>query len=111
MIVSPDKTKETFEQNESHVTLAEAKAKPEGVDVVFIENDYDPDPEDDTYDALIIYLIREKGELRVVEDMHTLGIFAADVWPALLREAGFEIHEDYWRPESVQTYICARPLA
>ncbi len=95
MIVSPDKTKETFEQNESHITHAQAKAKPEGVDVVFIENNYDPDPTDDTYEALIIYLIREKGVLRVVEDMHTLGIFAADVWPTLLREAGFEVHEDY----------------
>jgi SAM-dependent methyltransferase len=111
MIVSPDKTKETFEQNDTHITHAQAKAKPEGVDVVFIENDYDPDPEDDTYDALIIYLIREKGALRVVEDMHILGLFAADVWPTLLREAGFEIYEDYWRPESVQTYICVKPLA
>ncbi len=111
MLVSPDKTKETFEQNESHVTHAETKARPEGVDVVFIENDYDPDPEDDTYEALIIYLIREKGALRVVEDMHTLGIFAAEAWTALLREAGFEVHEDYWRPESVQTYICVCPVS
>jgi SAM-dependent methyltransferase len=115
MIVSPDTTKETFEQNESHVTrgnaAAEGEAKTEGVDVVFIENNYDPDPNDDTYEALIIYLIREKGVLRVVEDMHTLGIFAAEVWPQLLREAGFEIHEDHWRPEPVQTYICVRPSA
>jgi SAM-dependent methyltransferase len=115
MIVSPDKTKETFVQNESHVTrgnaAAESGAKTEGIDVVFIENNYDPDPNDDTYEALIVYLIREKGVLRVVEDMHTLGIFAAEVWPALLCEAGFEIHEDYWRPESVQTYICVKPLA
>ena len=111
MVVSPDKTKETFEQNESHITHAETKGKPEGVDVVFIENDYDPDPEDDTFEALIIYLIREKGVLRVVEDLHTLGIFQADLWPALLREAGFEVHGDFWRPESVMTHICIRPSA
>jgi SAM-dependent methyltransferase len=115
MIVSPDGTKETFEQNESHVTrgnaAAEGEAKTEGVDVVFIENNYDPDPNDDTYEALIIYLIREKGALRVVEDMHTLGIFAAEVWPQLLREAGFEVHDDFWRPESVTTHICVRPVA
>jgi ubiquinone/menaquinone biosynthesis C-methylase UbiE len=115
MIVSPDKTKETFEQNESHVTrslaAAEAEGAPKDVEVVFIENNYDPDPDDDTFEGLMIYLIREKGVLRVVEDMHTLGIFAADVWLTLLHEVGFEIHEDFWRPESVQTYICVRPSA
>jgi SAM-dependent methyltransferase len=111
MIVSPDKTKETFEQNETRISHAEAKARPEGVDVVFVENDYDPDPNDDTYEALIVYLIREKGILRVVEDMHTLGIFAAAVWPQLLREAGFEIYDDYWRPGSVKTHICIKTQA
>jgi SAM-dependent methyltransferase len=109
MIVSPDRTKETFEQNESHVTRGNAAA--EGVDVVFIENNYDPDPTDDTFEALIVYLIREKGQLRVVEDLHTLGIFAADVWPTLLREAGYEVYEDFWRPESVTTHICVKPAA
>jgi len=115
MIVSPDGIKETFEQNQTHVTrgnaAAGAKGEPENVDVIFIENNYDPDPDDDTFEGLMIYLIREKGELRVVEDLHTLGIFAADVWPILLREAGYEIHEDFWRPESITTYICSRPSA
>jgi hypothetical protein len=110
MIVSPDGTKETFEQNESHVTLAEAKAKPEGIDVVFIENNYDPDPTDDTYEGLIVYLIRENGKLRVEVDHHVLGIFAADVWSALLREVGFTVFDDYWRPGSVKTHICVKPL-
>jgi SAM-dependent methyltransferase len=115
MIVSPDGTKETFEQNETRISrslaAAEAEGTPKDVEVVFIENNYDPDPNDDTYEALIIYLIREKGVLRVVEDMHTLGIFAADVWPTLLREAGFEIYDDYWRPGSVKTHICVKPVA
>ncbi len=111
MLVSPDKTKETFEQNETCASHAEAKAGPEGVDVVFIENNYDPDPEDDTYEALIVYLIREKGALRVVEDMHTLGIFHAHVWPELLREAGFDVYDDRWRPGAVKTHVCVKPLA
>jgi len=110
MVVSPDGTKETFEQNETRVFHAEAKAKPEGVDVVFIENNYDPDPTDDTYDGLILYLIRENGKLRVEVDHHTLGIFAADVWPTLLREVGYEVHDDFWQPGSVKTYICIRPF-
>jgi SAM-dependent methyltransferase len=111
MVVSPDATKETFRQNETRISYAEPKAKPEGVDVVFIENNYDPDPTDDTYEGLILYLIREQGKLRVEVDHHTLGIFAADVWPTLLSEVGYEVHDDYWRPGSVKTHICVKPLA
>jgi SAM-dependent methyltransferase len=111
VIVSPDGTKETFVQNDTRISHAEAKAKPEGVDVVFIENNYDPVPTDDTYEGLILYLIRENGRLRVEVDHHTLGIFAADVWPALLREVGFTVYDDYWRPESVTTHIGVKPTA
>ncbi len=115
MIVSPDGTKETFEQNETHVTrgnaAAEAKGEPENVAVVFIENNYDPDPADDTYEGLIVYLIREQGKLRVEVDHHVLGIFAADVWPALLREVGYTLYEDYWRPGSVKTHIAVKAAA
>lgn len=111
MIVSPDGTKETFKQNETRVSHAEANAMPESVDVVFVEDNYDPDPKDDTYEALILYLIRENGVPRVVEDMHRLGIFHAHVWPTLLRDAGFEVHDDTWRPGSTKTYICVKPLA
>lgn len=111
VIVSPDGTKETFEQNETHISHAEAKARPAGVDVVFIENDYDPDPTDDTYEGLIVYLIRENGKLRVEVDRHTLGIFAADVWPALLRQVGFAVFDDFWRPGSVKTHIGVKPTA
>ncbi len=105
MIVSPDGTKETFEQNETRVSHAEAKARPEGVDVVFIENNYDPDPTDDAYEGLIVYLIRENGKLRVEVDHHKLGLFAAGVWPTLLREAGFAVFDDHWRPGAVETHI------
>ena len=109
VIVSPDGTKETFEQNETKISYALAKAKPEGVDVVFIENNYDPDPTDDTYEGVILYLIREHGKLRVEVDHHRLGIFAAAVWPTLLREVGFAVFDDYWRPGSVKTHICVKP--
>ena len=49
MVVEPDFTKETFQQNRTRVTYANPKVKPDHLDVVFIENDYDPDPTDDSY--------------------------------------------------------------
>jgi len=41
---------ETFRQNTTRVSYAEAKSKPANLDVVFIENNYDPDPTDDVYE-------------------------------------------------------------
>jgi SAM-dependent methyltransferase len=94
MVVEPDFTQETFRQNCTRVTYANAKAKPDNVDVVFIENDYDPDPADDSYEGTIIYLIRESGRLRVETDHSIMGLFSLDVWRAALLEAGFEVHEE-----------------
>ena len=35
------------------------------MEITFIENNYDPNPEDDTYETTFIFLIREKGKLRI----------------------------------------------
>ena len=91
MVCGPDDTPETFVQNHTRATHA-AAAKPEHVEVVFIENYFDPAPGDTEYDALMIYLIRENGQLRIEHDLHRLGLFSLDVWRRLLISAGFEIH-------------------
>jgi SAM-dependent methyltransferase len=110
MVVSPDETTETFQQNRTCVSYAEAKAKPADLDVVFIENYYDSNPADDVYDGLILYLIRENGELRIEPDRHPLGLFPLDVWRATLREGCFEVHEDSDPDrEGGMTFVCVRP--
>lgn len=93
LIVTPDYTTETFIQNRTVTTQAIRKSKPNGIEVVFIENDYDPDPTDDHYEATIVYLIREDRKLRVETDIHTLGLFSIDVWRKTLTSIGFEINE------------------
>jgi SAM-dependent methyltransferase len=94
MIVEPDYTKETFEQNRTRVTHANPKYKPAHVDVTFIENDYDPDPNDDTFEGTMIYLIRENGKLRIEKDISEFGLFTRNEWWAVLREAGYEVYEE-----------------
>lgn len=94
MVVEPDYTKETFQQNAIRVTLADPIASPNKVNVVFIENDFDPDPEDDTYEGSIVYMIRENGKLRAEIDHSIMGLFRLDVWRTLLREVGFEVYEE-----------------
>jgi len=111
MVVSPDDTTETFQQNRTRVSYAEAAAKPAHLDVVFIENDYDPDPADETYEGTIIYLIREAGRLRIETDHHLLGLFPLDAWREALREAGFEVYEALYSKERREyvTFACVKP--
>lgn len=88
MIVTPDVALETFQQNRTSTT----RSSRDGLDVVFIENVYDPDPTDDRYQATIVYLIREDGRLRIETDHWTLGIFSLDTWREVLCGTGFEVH-------------------
>jgi SAM-dependent methyltransferase len=110
MVVMPDLTRETFQQNRTSASVARAKAKPPDIDVVFIENDYDFDPSDDFYDCTIIYLIQESGKLRVETDTHILGLFSLDVWRSALRESGFEVHEENYSrdQQDFQLFVCVK---
>lgn len=89
LVVTPDVTPETFQQNRTTTT----RSSRDGLDVVFIENVYDPDPTDDRYQATIVYLIREHGRLRIETDHWTLGIFPLETWREVLYRTGFRVHE------------------
>ncbi len=60
-------------------------------EVVFVENRHDPDPEDTTFEATFVYLIRRGARLRVETDRHVLGLFPSAVWRHTLLEAGFQV--------------------
>ena len=89
LVVTPDVTIESFRQNKTTAT----PATQEGLDVVFIENVYDPDPADERYETTILYLIRDHGRLRIETDHWTMGIFSLETWRHVLRETGFHVHE------------------
>lgn len=95
MITTPDTTCETFQQNATHTT----QVSRDGLDLVFIENCYDPDPTDTYYEATILYLIRQQGKLRMETDHWRLGIFPLDTWRRILTETGFAIHETIYHQE------------
>lgn len=94
LIATPDVTTETFRQNRTTTT----EASKDGLDVVFVENVYDPDPADEQYETTILYLIREHGRLRIESDHWTLGIFSLDTWREVLRDIGFEVHQGRYDP-------------
>jgi SAM-dependent methyltransferase len=96
MVVSPGSAvpREGFKQNDTQVSHADSSLKPGNIEVVFIENNYDPDPTDDTYEFTLVYLIREDGKLRVEVDRTATETFVPDaVWRALIREAGFGVYD------------------
>ena len=111
MVVGPDDTKETFVQNRTVATLAIGKTKPANLEVVFVENDYDPDPTDDHYEGIMVYLIREDGRLRVETDRHILGLFTLEVWRETLNGVGFTIRQEKYVEDDKEhvTFACLKP--
>ncbi len=86
------------------------------VEIVFIENCYDPDPIDTSYEATFIYLIRHRGELEIHTDRHLCGIFKMRRWHDLLKKVGFEVkqikfeHSTFAEGEYYPMLVCNKPL-
>ena len=66
----------------------------DNIEITFIENYYDPDPDDTTYEGTFIYLIRKDSILQIETDHHVLGIFPLETWRRKMKEVGFEVIED-----------------
>jgi len=103
MALIPEFTKENFINNLFEITQAVSEMLPEGMEVTFIENCYDTDVSDDVFEMNILYLIREKGLLRVERDDWKLGLFSLGDWIRLLEETGFAVTETN-SPEGIEGY-------
>jgi len=105
-----EETPENFQQN---WTLCSTYAK-DGVEIAFIENYYDPDPADTTFEATLVYLIRCEGQLKIETDRHLCGIFKLETWHHLLEEVRFEVRQDEFTistpyAKSYPMFICIKP--
>lgn len=88
-ITAPDHFRETYRDPRVHSsTRSDGKTE-----LTFIEFDYDPDPDDTTVESIMLYLIREGGELRVELDRHVTGLFPLRTWLDLMAEAGFAVEQ------------------
>jgi SAM-dependent methyltransferase len=102
--------KSRFEQNRTSVL----KGYSGKVEVTFIENDYDPDPGDTTFESTFVYLVRRSGELEIHSDRHLVGVFDMDTWLGLLKDVGFGVEvipgtcEDF-RKHAIPTVVCLKP--
>ncbi len=98
-------TLERFQQNE---TGCSTHARGD-VEIAFVENRYDPDPTDATYENTFVYLIRRGGQLAIETDCHLGGVFGLATWLSLLREVGFEAQQTELDQEHVPMFVCLKP--
>ncbi len=64
LVTTPDVTTEIFQQNKTIATPATHNVTRDDLDVVVVENTYDPDTTDDHYETTIVYLIRSDQSIR-----------------------------------------------
>jgi ADP-ribose pyrophosphatase YjhB (NUDIX family)/SAM-dependent methyltransferase len=99
-------TRQNFRQNDTRVSTHSDGS----VIITFIENRYDPNPEDSTYENTFVYLIRRKlgeGQLEIETDRHLGGLFDLETWTRCLSETGFEVHQTELG-EGVPFFVCRR---
>lgn len=82
------KTEESFQNNNFAYT-----GEKNGVHVTLFENNYINPSLPNKYEATLVYLIRQKGELTVHTDHHLLGLFPEATWTKLFNDAGLSIQK------------------
>jgi SAM-dependent methyltransferase len=82
-----EETLSLFQQNKTRATTHTQGE----ITITTLENYFDPDSTDTTYEMTFVHLIRKEGDLSVEIDRHTAGLFSAAVWIEQLEEAGFNV--------------------
>lgn len=80
--------KEKFEQNKTRFK----RHKKGDIDIVLVENDYDPDPNDTEFECHLVFLIRKEGKFQIEVDKHSMGLFELRRLLEMLRDLKFKIY-------------------
>ncbi|WP_017307190.1 class I SAM-dependent methyltransferase [Spirulina subsalsa] len=69
----------------------------DAVEITIFENNYIlPGDPPTSYEATLVYLIRQGGELTIHCDRHLLGLFAQSDWQSAFQEAGLPVKQTRW---------------
>lgn len=102
---------ERFKQNR---TISSTHSRGD-VQITFVENSYDPNPDDNHFEMTFIYLVRDTGKLDIYTDSHIWGLFPMDTWRRLLKKAAFDIqelkfdHTTFLADEFLPMFVCLKP--
>ena len=84
-LLVPDFVRERFAPRTSHGGNDDGRRG-----LRYLEWDWDPDPNDETYLVDFAVLLREEdGTVRAEHDRHECGVFPRDTWLSLLADVGF----------------------
>jgi trans-aconitate methyltransferase len=95
--------------------IKSSTSKKKDIEITFIENNYDPNPQDTTYESTFIYLVRKNRKLSIYTDRHLCGIFKLQTWFSVIRETGFRIkrqrfiHSTIPKTRDMPELICLKP--
>ena len=84
--IAPTYTRETFEDGD----VADDGTTTDAQDVTYFSYVHDADPADDTFEMILLYLLRDRTtrQVEVIEDRHRCGLFDNATWLRLMEEAG-----------------------
>ena len=102
-----EETRERFTSPRAYVSHHDAGH----IHVTFVQDFYDPDPDDTTYEGTLLFLIREGNELTVEVDRHRGGVFPLAAWQSAAAEVGFEVRETTFGSAAVPAIIGVKPSA
>ncbi|MEM1107947.1 MAG: methyltransferase domain-containing protein [Planctomycetota bacterium] len=85
--IAPTYVHETFIDGE----VADDGTTTDSAELTYFTYVHDPDPADDTFEMILLYLIRNETtrQVETVEDRHTLGLFQHAAWLQMIEDAGF----------------------
>ena len=98
-------TKERFQQNHTRSSTYTG----DGATITLVENSFDPNPADTTYENTFIYLIRRGGRLSIETDRHLGGIFPEQTWTGLLKAVGFEVAQTTFSGGDYPVFVGIKP--
>lgn len=82
------KPKETFQNNNFAYT-----GEKNGIHITLLENNYINPFVPNTYEATLVYLIRENKELSIHTERQILGLFPENTWERIFIETGFTMNK------------------
>jgi len=85
-LIAPTYTRETFIDGE----VADDGTTTDDEELTYFSYVHDPDPADDRFEMILLYLIRDRQtrQVRVIEDRHACGLFSTADWLSFSRDAG-----------------------
>ena len=66
----------------------------DNIEITLFENNYIPEPFNNTYESTVACLVRKSGKLEIFTDTFQLGLFDLKNWLKILEETGFNVKQD-----------------